>query len=145
MNALSWLALLSYVLGFLLVLVFAVAYLKRSEFLPYHRIAVGRNWSEVDPRMQVLLLALIRVAGSAWLALVLAAIFFLYVVFARPASLWQLLAFQCYCLAAVVPPVVVAIHVRKQTAAPTPVTAASMVVVFCMLGFAFALYSGHYL
>ena len=145
MNVLSWLALLSYLLGFALVFVFALAYLLRSEFLPYHRIAVGRNWSDVDARMRVLLIALIKVAGSAWLALGLAALLLLYLLFSRPASLWHLLLFQLFCLAAAVPPMLVAAYVRRKTAAPTPVLSGGLVVGLCLLGFVFAIGSGRYL
>lgn len=144
MNLFSWLALTSYLMAFAIVLVFAIAYLKRSEFMPYHRIAVGQSWDEVDSRMQVLLLALIRIAGSAWLALVLASVFLLHLLFSDVRAWWEWLAFQVFCLIAVIPPVAVAAYVRRRTAAPTPVRIGSVAVVLCLLGFVFAVLSGRY-
>ena len=48
-----------------LYLTLGLIYLFRSEFMPYHAVAVGRSWSEVDSEIQILLLALIRALGGA--------------------------------------------------------------------------------
>jgi hypothetical protein len=144
MNMFAWLALISYALAFLIVVAFSTAYLKRSDFMPYHGIAIDRRWSEVEPRMQVLLLALIKVAGSAWLALALAGIFLLCLLFSRNGELTQLIVFQLFCLIAVTPPVAVAAYVRKKTNAPTPVRSGSLVVLLTLFGFTFAVLSGRY-
>jgi len=47
---------------------FGLVYLLRSEFMPYHAVAVGQSWSEVPAAYQVLIVALMRVVGGAWLA-----------------------------------------------------------------------------
>lgn len=49
-------------------LVFGAIYLTRSEFMPYHSLALGKSWSEVEPEIQTLVLALMRVAGSGFIA-----------------------------------------------------------------------------
>lgn len=141
MTPFAWLALGCYALAFLVVAGFAVAYLKRSDFMPYHRIAVGRDWDAIDRPTQVLLMALIRVTGAAWLALALAGFLLLYLLFSSGLVASHLLAFQVFCLAAMLPPVAVALHVRKQTQAPTPVAAGAMVVALASAGFAFAVVS----
>jgi len=51
----------------LLGFIFAYIYLFRSEFMPYHAIAVGKDWADVAPEFQVLILALMRVSGGGWL------------------------------------------------------------------------------
>lgn len=144
MNVLSWLALLSYLACFVFVLIFAVAYLTRTEFMPYHRIAVERPWNSIDARMQVLLLALIRVAGAAWMALVLAALLLLYPLFSSHGELWQLVMFQLFCFMTVTPPLLVALYVRRKTAAPTPIRIGVLTLALCMAGFILAIASGRY-
>ena len=69
MDLFAWLAFGCYLLAFFIVSLFAAAYLKRSDFMPYHGQAVGVPWAEIEPRMQVLLMALIRVVGAGWIAL----------------------------------------------------------------------------
>ena len=36
--------------------------------MPYHSEALGSSWSDVEPKTQVLILALMRVAGGGFLA-----------------------------------------------------------------------------
>ncbi|KQN54685.1 hypothetical protein ASE98_17160 [Pseudomonas sp. Leaf48] len=146
MNIFSWLALASYAVAFLIVAAFSLAYLRRSDFMPYHSIAVARPWSEVEPRMQLLLLALIKVTGWAWLALTIAGFLLLYLMFSHNGQferleLEQLFVFQLFCLVAAIPPIAVAIDVRRKTRAPTPIRSGSLVVLLMLLGFSFALLS----
>ncbi len=61
-----------HLLAMLLIGIAGLIYLFRSQFMPYHAIAVGKTWAEVNPAVQILLLALIRVVGSAWIATALA-------------------------------------------------------------------------
>lgn len=145
MNLFSWLALVSYSLAFLIVLAFSFAYLRRSDFMPYHGIAMGRRWSEVEPRTQLLLLALIKVTGAAWLALALAGFFLLYCLFSGDGRFVQLIVFQLFCLIALSPAVAVATYVRKKTNAPTPVRSSVLLVILSLLGFTFAVLSGRYI
>ena len=52
----------------LLSIIFGIIYLTRPQFMPYHSLALGKSWSEVEPHVQTLILALMRVAGGGWLA-----------------------------------------------------------------------------
>jgi hypothetical protein len=144
MNLFFWLALVSYASAFLIIIIFSIAYLSRSDFMPYHSIAVARPWSEVEPRMQVLLLALIKVTGWAWLAVATAGFLLLYHLFWQNGGLEQLIVFQLYCLIAVTPPIAVAFYVRQKTQAPTPIRSGTLVVILTLLGFTFALLSAQY-
>ena len=47
-------------------LVFGVIYLTRTQFMPYHSLALGKQWSEVESNTQTLILALMKVAGSGF-------------------------------------------------------------------------------
>lgn len=51
-----------------LSIIFGLIYLFRPEFMPYHAVAVGQRWPEVDPAFQILIMALMRVVGGGFLA-----------------------------------------------------------------------------
>lgn len=42
-----------------------VMFAMRSEFMPYHAIVVGMPWAAVPAQLQVLVLGLMKIAGSA--------------------------------------------------------------------------------
>lgn len=144
MDMYYWLALVSYALAFMIIVAFSVVYLKRSDFLPYHGVAIARSWDMVDSRMQLLIMALIKVAGWAWLAVACAGFMLLYLLFSRSTAIALLVVFQVFCLIAVMPPIVVAIHVHRKTDAPTPIRSGALAVCLTLSGFTFALLSGHY-
>ena len=70
-----------HLLALLLIAAVGVVYLFRSQFMPYHAIAVGKTWAQVDPAFQILLLALIRLVGGAWIATALAMGILLFIPF----------------------------------------------------------------
>ena len=142
MDLSAWLAFGCYLLAFFIVTLFAAAYLKRSDFMPYHGQAVDRPWAQIDPRMQVLLMALIRVVGAGWIALAGAGVMLAWLIFfGGHFALPQLLAFQLFCLVATAPPVLVAFGVRRRTGARTPVSTGAVVVLLSLLGLALAVLS----
>ncbi len=81
-----------YLLVLLSLGIFGIIYLSRSQFMPYHAIAVGKTWAEVDPSFQILLLALIRAIGGTWIATALAIGLLLFIPFKQGAR-W---AIPCY-------------------------------------------------
>lgn len=50
-------------------LVLGAIYLFRDSFMPYHAVALGKDWGELDSATQTLIKALMEVAASGWLAL----------------------------------------------------------------------------
>jgi hypothetical protein len=76
-----------HLLATLIVAAFGVTYLFRSEFMPYHSVAVGISWAEVGPSFQVLILALMRAVGGACLAVVVLVLILLFVPF-RQGIVW---------------------------------------------------------
>ena len=56
-------------IAILILLAFGLAYLVRSEFMPYHAIAAGMRWDELGTGVQVLILGLMRAVGGACLAI----------------------------------------------------------------------------
>lgn len=48
-------------------IVFGLIYVAADEFMGYHAVALSTGWEELSPEFQVLILALIKLAGSAGL------------------------------------------------------------------------------
>lgn len=44
----------------------SIRFFKAKEFLPYHATLVGQPWSEISPRLQQLLLSMLRVMGGGF-------------------------------------------------------------------------------
>ncbi len=63
------LAALAYGITALASLVLGITYLVKSSFMPYHDAALAQSWSELGSNIQVLILALMRVAGGGWIAM----------------------------------------------------------------------------
>jgi hypothetical protein len=62
-------------------------FLLRSEFMPYHAVAVGMPWSEVPHPFQVLILTLYKLAGGAWVVIGLSLLLLLFGPF-KQGALW---------------------------------------------------------
>lgn len=59
----------------LIMLIMGFIYLFKSEFMPYHAIAVGAEWSQVPQGFQVLILALMKATSGGFLACALSIIY----------------------------------------------------------------------
>ena len=108
-----------HLLALLLIAIIGLIYLFRSQFMPYHAIAVGKNWAEVDPAFQILLLALIRVVGGAWIAAALAMGILLFVPF-RQGMRWARRAVPTIGLVAELPALYATLSVTLNTPATPP-------------------------
>lgn len=136
MSAWAWAGAGCYVAAFAIVLAFALAYLTRRRFMPYHRAAADQSWDSLSPRLRLLLLALMRALGAAWLACVAGGALLLNEwVLTRP-GFAALALLQAYCLLAFGPQIAIAAGLRRATGARTPVAAAAAALVLSLLGFA---------
>jgi hypothetical protein len=82
---------IAYAMTAIASLVLGVTYVLRGSFMPYHGEALGQAWETLAPEAQVLLLALMDVAGAGWLALALAVLVLLWWPF-RAGALWARIA-----------------------------------------------------
>lgn len=55
------------VLAAVLALVFGVRYLLTRSFMPYHADVLGKAWPTLEPRLQIIILGMLRVAGAGLL------------------------------------------------------------------------------
>lgn len=75
-----------YFMALLVLAGFGVVYLLRPSFMPYHAVAVGMPWAQVPPPFQVLILALMKVAGTGFLTIVVLEYIILFIPFRQGAA-----------------------------------------------------------
>ena len=61
-----------------ILLFMGILYLTKSSFMSYHGIALSRSWDEIDPKVRILILALMRGIGGGLIAASVAIIFLQY-------------------------------------------------------------------
>jgi len=109
----------------LLGFIFAYIYLFRSEFMPYHAIAVGKDWADVAPEFQVLILALMRVSGGGWLGVAIGILICL-IAFIRTGKSWIHPSILFIGLAGLIPTLLATLLVRNNSPANPPWYAAAI-------------------
>ena len=127
-----------YLLALLSIGIIGLIYLFRSQFMPYHAIAVGKTWGEVDPSFQILLLALIRVVGGAWIATALAMGILLFIPF-RQGIRWARWAIPAIGLVAELPALYATLSVTLNTPATPPWKGVVLVMALLVVGIIFSL------
>ena len=63
-----------YLGGSLALLVFALRYYLKPTVMPYHLVAMGKHWEELEPGTRIILLALMRCAAAGYLTTTVAAV-----------------------------------------------------------------------
>jgi hypothetical protein len=113
-------------------------YLFRSQFMPYHAIAVGKKWSEVDPTFQTLLMALIRTLGGAWIATALAIGILLFIPF-RQGMGWSRWAVPIIGIVSQIPALYATLSVTLKTPANAPWKGVVLIMILLIVGFILSL------
>ena len=131
-------AFLCHLLASLLLIAFGLIYLLRSKFLPYHAVAVGKSWTEVDPAFQILILALMKAIGGGFLASAFALVILLFKALRKGQS-WSFWAIPVTGLIASLTSLYVSINVTLNTPASPPWMAASLGTILLTLGFIFSI------
>jgi hypothetical protein len=139
MNATSIISFASYGLASLLSIVFGANYLLRSQFMTYHKEALGKSWNELDSRLQVLLLGLMRSVGGGFLAAGFITSILLLIPF-RVGDIWAKYAIPLTGLIVLIPSLYAAVYIRVRTHAHTPVVAGIFGVGLIIIGIAFSLF-----
>jgi len=63
----QYLSLGAFALAGLLGFVFGVRYVLTREFMPYHAAVLGKPWNALEPRLQSIILGMLKVAGGGLL------------------------------------------------------------------------------
>lgn len=109
-------------------------YLCRPTFMPYHAVALGKEWAELDAATQVLIKALMEVAAGGWLAL--GALMLLLVAFPiRRGERWARWAAPTATLLFYVPTLLATLSVQQHTPASPPWPANLVMCVASVLAF----------
>jgi len=64
-------ALVSLVLAAVLALAFGARYLLTKAFMPYHAAVLGKSWAVLEPRLQSIILGMLKVAFPTLVVLAL--------------------------------------------------------------------------
>ena len=100
-------------------LVLGTIYLFNPTFMPYHAVALGKEWAQLDVATQVLIMALMEVAAGGWLAL--GALLLLLVAFPiRRGERWARWAAPAATLLFYVPTLLATLSVLQHTPASPP-------------------------
>jgi hypothetical protein len=110
-----------FALGGLYIYALAFDYLTRSEFMPFHREAVGKRWADIDSRMQTLVLSLMRAVGGSVFATGLAFTVILVIPF-REGQAWAAFALALIGTAAGATALFATSYVKRQSPAHPPIT-----------------------
>ena len=119
---------------------FAGVYLFRLEFMPYHEVAVGHPWAEVPEGYQVLILALMRVAGGGWLAASLSMTALLLFP-CRKGHYWSYIVIPVIGLAVMLPTFIATLHVKFESPANPPYLFAGLISALLILALVLCLFN----
>ena len=128
-----------YLLNTLNMAAAGVVYVLTTQFMPFHAIAVGKTWDQVDPSFQVLLLTFIRVIGGGVITVALATGILLFIPFRQGIrwAQWAIPAiFIFYVLIAYLYPL---LSVALNTSLNPPWTGAVLSTVLAVAGFILSL------
>jgi hypothetical protein len=129
-----------HLIALLLIALIGVIYLFRGQFMPYHAVALGRDWAGLDRALQVLLLALMKAVGGASLATAVAMVILLLIPF-RQGPYWARWAIPVVGLVWVLPNLYGSVRVALNTPATPPWIGALVVVALLIAGFVLSMES----
>jgi hypothetical protein len=119
MDALTLAAFVCYLVSAMGSIAFGFIYLTRSEFMPYHREALGQNWDQLDKRLQTLIIALMRAIGGGLLGGSPGVLVLLFIPFQSGES-WSYYAIPAIGLITYLPSFYAILIVRLRTRAVCP-------------------------
>lgn len=113
-------ALVALVLAALLALVFGARYVLTKAFMPYHGAVLGKSWAVLEPRLQIIILGMLRVAGGGLLGYGVALLWLLLPL--QRGEVWAAWAALTVTLAVVAPILYVVVSLRRiEPSAGTPI------------------------
>ncbi|AFZ44748.1 hypothetical protein PCC7418_2606 [Halothece sp. PCC 7418] len=133
-------SLICYTIVALIFLAFGVIYLMKKQFMPYHSQALGSSWSELDSNLQVLILALMKVAGSGFLVTGLTMLLLLIIPW-RAGESWSIYAVPSVSLVTCLASVYATSLVKTQTSGKPPIVLSLVGVFLTGIGFIFSMFA----
>jgi hypothetical protein len=117
-------------------IVFGFIYLLRKKFMPYHQLALNKQWEELESEYQTLILALMRVTGSGFLATGVT-ILLLFLIYFQTEELITLWIIPAIATITSVGSLYATILVKTKTAGNPPIRLSILSIVLIILGTVF--------
>ena len=116
----STVAFVALLLAAVLALAFGARYVLSKTFMPYHAAVLGKSWPALEPRLQVIILGMLKVAGGGLLGYGLSLLWLLLPL--QRGEAWAAWAALTVSLVAIGPILYVVIWLRRfEPAARTPI------------------------
>ena len=107
-------------LAALLALAFGARYLLAKAFMPYHAAVLGKSWPALEPRLQIIVLGMLKVAGAGLLGYGVSLLWLLLPL--QRGEVWAAWAALTVSLAVVGPILYVVVSLRRiEPSARTPI------------------------
>jgi hypothetical protein len=121
------------VLAALLALAFGARYLLTKAFMPYHAAVLGKSWPALEPRLQIIILGMLKVAGAGLLGYGVSLLWLLLPI--QRGEAWAAWAALTVSLAVVGPILYVVVSLRRiEPNARTPIVPTLVVFLLVMVG-----------
>ena len=92
MRRLKLVSTILYLLVVLITAAMGIRFLMAGEYFVYHAQASGMNWSDVDPGLQVVFMAVFKVCAAGFLTVSLCMLLMIVFPFAKTDRLWSVYA-----------------------------------------------------
>ena len=133
-------ALVLLLLAVILGLVLGLKYLLATSFTPYHAQVVGKPWEQLEPRVQAIIVGMLRVIGGGFLGLAATVAWLAYALFEGAG--WAPWALASIALLALLPALAVALDLRKvEPQANTPVVPSIVAIGLILCGAGLGLFA----
>lgn len=127
------LALIALGAAALLAFAFGARYVLTREFMPYHATVLGRPWSQLDQRLQFIILGMLKVAGGGLLGYGVALLWLLLPL--HRGEVWAVWAALTMSFAALAPILYTVVWLRRiEPSAKTPLVPSLTVLVLVVAG-----------
>lgn len=127
------LGLAAFGLAALLALAFGVRYVFTRQFMDYHATVLGKPWASLEPRLQFIILGMLKVAGGGLLGYGVALLWLLFPI--QRGEAWAAWAALTVSLAVCVPILYTVVWLRRiEPAAKTPLVPSLVVLALVVVG-----------
>jgi hypothetical protein len=122
--------------GSVVLLLFGVIYLIRPKFMGYHKMAIQKDWSELVPEIQTLILALMRTVSGGFISIALV-IIILQLEFNKSQNHWIALTILIVGGVLNLCTLYATLLVRKKTKGRPPTVITLLLLIMLLIGFFF--------
>ena len=118
------------------ILLLGLVYLIKPRFMGYHKTAIQKDWNELVPEMQTLILALMRAVSGGWISVAIACII-LQLQFNRSQQHWIALTILIMGGVAALGGLYAVLMVRTRTKGRPPILIPLLSFVMLLIGYFF--------